>query len=475
MAIAATRAGQKQGVPDYPGAPPNMVPSLPMNAVLKSAATTLAMALLVVVAAAVEAVALPGTDQATAPPPAAPAAIQAAPEPVEAAPVPAPAAAKSPEGPATTDQLQAEVCALREDMRMLQSTLDLMVNKIMADLREENEQLRMEVRRLNALRGMPGMTDFNAVPRPAGSVVDQVLSEPVPAPALPPPPPFKFTVVREWGRSAEEAQKLGADAQSLKGLIGVVPAGSLRADVEKLARDLRHKYDGYDNINVEVFDDRVVAREFAANKPADPEHRVLSVSRHKASDRDAIVLLINGKGEMISADPNAPPPPQQPDNQPTLSVTNPVSPGQAKRPKAADAGVPIEDAAAAPQEQNAMPAPEQPAAPGKWQKSEKKAHTKGSSRKNKGAPKEEPVLPERQRPIPEGSPMLVPHEPTQPEPTVIVAPPGEPVTPETAAPDNATAAPEQGGDAGNAAGREPPDKPSPGPKSNFGPKSKKNK
>jgi hypothetical protein len=106
--------------------------------------------------------ATPAAESAAAPTETVPQSVEAAPvtvpqepSPPETAPsVSVPSAEKQQDGPATNDQLQAEVCALREDMRMLQSTLDLMVNKIMADLREENEQLRDEIRRLNTLRGM---------------------------------------------------------------------------------------------------------------------------------------------------------------------------------------------------------------------------------------------------------------------------------------------------------------------------------
>ena len=499
---------------NYPGLPPDLVRSQPMSKVFKYTAAIVVMAVLFVVVTVFGTDTPPVTAQGTAPSAAAPAAAPdpvpipppveevltlirqhqvapiPAPDPISAevtaapAPAAAPATATPPETRATTEQLEAELCALRDDMRMLQSTLDLMVNKIMADLREENEQLREEVRRLNALRGVQGMSDINAVPRPGRSAIDQALSEPPAAPPAPPPPPFKFTIVREWGRSAEEAQKLGGDTQSLKGLIGVVPAGSLRADVEKLARDLRNKYDGYDNINVEVFDDPVTAQAFAANRTADPEHRVLSVSRHKASNRDAIVILTNGKGEMISADPDAPPPSKQPDDLPTLSVTNPVSPGQAKRPKATDSAAPVDAAAPAAPESKAAEAQQEQSKPGAWQKAEKKVHVKGSSKKRKGASKEEPVKPENQHQIPEGPPLLVPHGPeqpqipAQPETTVIVAPPGEPVTPESAAATVENAAPEKEKDAADASGaaeQENSDSATHNPKSVFGPKSKKSK
>lgn len=432
--------------------------------------------------------AAPAAD-AAAPPPvpveAAPAPEAADTAPVPASAAPAPATGNPSAGPVTPEQLQAEVCALREDMRMLQSTLDLMVNKIMADLREENELLRDEVRRLNVLRGEQGLADINAVPRPGGAAVEQALLGPTEK-AAPPPPPFKFTVVREWGRTAEEAQKLGGEAQSLKGLIGVVPAGSLRGDVENLARELRRKYDGFDNINIEVFDDPLVANQFAANRAADPEHRVLSVSRHKASNRDAIVLLTGGRGEMISADPNEPPPPRQPDDMPTLSVTNPVAPGQAERAK--DIGGKPSGGTASSSGQNPPDTPEPPPAPGQWVKSGKKKHVGESSKKTK----EEPVPTEGQNSIPEGPPVLVPHLPDpgqsqippQPETKVYEAPPGVPVEQPAPLTDAAVAAPEESAGATAPADTDQkaevtpdPDtkKPPHNPKNPFGPTSKKTK
>ncbi len=448
----------------------------------------------------------PAPDPAAAPPALTPPTdtVTKPPEPVEVVPVPAipvpaipdpaPAGDKAPTGPATMEQLQADVGALREDMRMLQSTLDLMVNKIMADLREENEQLRDEIRRLNALRGAQGMSDINAVPRPAGAAIDQALSEAT-AKHAPPPPPFKFTITREWGRSAEEAQKLGGEAQALKGIIGVVPAGSVRESLVKLARELRQKYDAYDNINIEVFDDPVVANLFASSRTADAAHRVLSVSRHKASNRDAIVLLTNGKGEIISIDPNAPLPAQQPDDMPTLSVTNPVSPGAAKRPKAVDKDASADAATGAPQDQKVSPAPEDPSALGKWQKGDKKERVKGSSKKRKGESKDEKMLPESQRPIPEGVPVLVPHQPDssqaqngpepprQPETVVLVAPPGEPVnqelpqtqpvTQEASPADSPAATPEKEAVSDKTVKQENPEKAPANPKAFRGAKAKK--
>jgi len=75
--------------------------------------------------------------------------------------------------------------------------------------------------------------------------------------------------------------------------------------LEELARELRTKYDQYDNINIEVFDDEESARAFADRNARDSQHNVLSISRHKESGRDVITIygvpLLNSTP--ISSDP----------------------------------------------------------------------------------------------------------------------------------------------------------------------------
>lgn len=209
------------------------------------------------------------------------------------------AAADAPEGGKAG--VEAELEDIKDQLKMLQGTLDVMVNQIMKDLREENELLRQEVRRLHALRGQ-GAEEETAVPRPGGGLIDEVLSEGAPGGAPAPPPDFSFAVVREWGREPEEG-----GPPSLKGMVGLVPEGSARGDIENLGRELRRRYDAYDNINIEVYDTPAAARQFADNKKGDAEHRVLSVSRHKASGRDTILYLEKGKATEVPPDAgNAP-------------------------------------------------------------------------------------------------------------------------------------------------------------------------
>lgn len=210
-----------------------------------------------------------------------------------------PGSGAAPEGMLSNPEVTAlrnEIADLRDDLKMLKGSLDVMLNQIMSDMREENAVLREEVRRLHQQRAEMGLPDLTLIPRPGGAFIDEVLGgeeEP------PPPPPFEFRIVKEWGRDPEAADESGGGAATLKGMVGVVPRGSLREDVEELGRDLRKQFDAYDNINIEVFDDPLAARQFADTQKGDPDSRVLSVSRHKASGRDTILYLDKGKASEV--------------------------------------------------------------------------------------------------------------------------------------------------------------------------------
>lgn len=198
----------------------------------------------------------------------------------------------------TLEALELEVQALRRDLRLLQETLDLMVNRIMADLEKENRQLRSEIQRLYALYGDEGLeAPDGSVPRPDARLLQEVLEQPpeelAPAPEEPEPAEFTWSIVEEWGRTPEAAAELGGTS-SLKGMVCVVPPGSGAGDLEQLGRDLRTQYGHYDNINIEVFDDEEAARAYAENHVSNPAHRVLSISKHAGSGRDVILRMQDG-------------------------------------------------------------------------------------------------------------------------------------------------------------------------------------
>jgi len=236
---------------------------------------------------------------------------EAAPPLVEAErfdPAPAPGAAMQP-GNAEMETLKKDVSEIKQDLQLLQETLDLIVNRMMADLEKENAQLRAEVRRLQEYGAPSSAIDGGFVPRPGAELFEAVAQEPHPdmAPAEPPAPPaFSWDVVEEWGRDPATAQRLGPEVSSLKGMVIVVPPGSSREEVEELARQLRSEHEAYDNINIEFFDDADAARAYADRQVTDPKHRVLSISKHKGSGRDKILYLGGGENAKDLDAPDAP-------------------------------------------------------------------------------------------------------------------------------------------------------------------------
>lgn len=196
------------------------------------------------------------------------------------------------------ETLKKDISEIKQDLQLLQETLDLIVNRMMADLEKENAQLRSEVRRLQEYGAPSSAIDGGFLPRPGAELFDAVSQEPMPeeAPTEPAAPPeFTWDVVEEWGRDPETASRLGTDVSSLKGMVVLLAPGSPREEVEELARKLRSEYEAYDNINIEFFDDADAARSYADRQVTDPKHRVLSISKHKASGRDKILYLGGGE------------------------------------------------------------------------------------------------------------------------------------------------------------------------------------
>jgi hypothetical protein len=105
---------------------------------------------------------------------------------------------------------------------------------------------------------------------------------------------LNYAVITEWGRSPQDVAQLGGKASSLKGMVCVVPDGSPNDQIIALGRFFRNEFKDYDNINIEVFDNRQVAQSYVETNNASPEHRVLSVSKHRQSGRDTILVLRDG-------------------------------------------------------------------------------------------------------------------------------------------------------------------------------------
>jgi hypothetical protein len=257
--------------------------------------------------------------------------------------------------PPTTAEgtLAADVAALRAEVRDLRQTVDARVGSLVLELRAENRRLREEVMRLRG-GGMedPAMADY--VPRPGNRAFEEALArargtapgqiptaldgaEAAPDGGVPlsqvldelrtegeadpqtldmegvaevpesigvpqasdSEPPLRFlpegyAVIREWGRTPKDAEALGADASSLRGMILVAPPSQSDQELMALGRQLRADSNGYANVNIEVFDSEEAARQFIETSQAPPERRVLQVSRHQAFGLDAIFLWRHG-------------------------------------------------------------------------------------------------------------------------------------------------------------------------------------
>ncbi|HNR31089.1 MAG TPA: hypothetical protein PKI11_09385 [Candidatus Hydrogenedentes bacterium] len=225
--------------------------------------------------------------------------------------------APPPAGDAATEltRIRHELREVRSELRYLRSTLDYYIEDVVSKLQDENAQLRAELQRIYALRGAAPDAVFPAVPRPSDDLVADVLSETIermldrpgsrPETASPdetaaPSASFSYTVIAEWGREPDEDAVARGEASSLKGMVCLVPRRSRRDDVIALGRELRRQFDGFDNINIEVFDEEHAARTFAETSVSSgPEHRVLSISKHRASGRDTIVYFEDGVAKEI--------------------------------------------------------------------------------------------------------------------------------------------------------------------------------
>jgi len=226
-----------------------------------------------------------------------------------------------------------EVRALRADVLRLQQAVDSLTGGELAQLRAENERLRRELRELSGMTGQslppvpmpdralleglypakkteeaqttvpePAPADADTKPEaPAKEDANDVEAAPAGTPAA--PAPFTFEIIEEWGRSPEELTSSNRQGASLKGIIGVVPPNSSDDDLTQLGRSLHEQYAAFDNVNIEVFDDIEAARSYKGKYVAPPKHRVLSISKHKTTGRDVILLIRDEKAVAVPLAP----------------------------------------------------------------------------------------------------------------------------------------------------------------------------
>lgn len=162
------------------------------------------------------------------------------------------------------------------------------------DLREEISQLRQAIERLTeSIAAIEEGPPSRAQSDKTSGRIPPVLGAP-PKTGARDDEPLTYTIVKEWGRTPEEAERFGGQVSSLKGMILAVPEWATDAQLTGLGRRLRTSFGHFENINIEVFKDLKSAAAYAESKPPDPDDRVMSISKHAASGRD-VALLIRGE------------------------------------------------------------------------------------------------------------------------------------------------------------------------------------
>lgn len=228
------------------------------------------------------------------------------------------------EGPAKAGdfaELRQEMARLREEIARLREGLEEMANVAVARLEEENRLLRRELEGLRAAE-RASLAGFGVappqgpsqqepgVPVPGRTLLEQIHESPqlrpfsqtegppeVPtlsAVALTSIGPVRYAVVKEWGRSPEQAAELGPEVSSLKGMVCAVDPGLDEDALVELGRSLRTQFGNYDNINIEVFDDVAAARSYVEQNALPGVRRRFAISKHHASNRDVLVLFREG-------------------------------------------------------------------------------------------------------------------------------------------------------------------------------------
>lgn len=211
-----------------------------------------------------------------------------------AAPQPGPppeSAARADDELPTVEALSSEVAELRQQVARLQETLDLTLSYLVGELHEENRELRSQMRERDAAAAMSTAADPQHFQPAPVAVESMPPSAPVPRPDY---GDAGYLTVKEWGRTPEQALEVSASTASLRGMICAVPPGLSQEELIAVGKRIRSDCEGYDNVNVEVFDDESAARRYADENVRSSQHYVMNIMRHKASGRDVILLARKG-------------------------------------------------------------------------------------------------------------------------------------------------------------------------------------
>jgi len=204
-------------------------------------------------------------------------------------------------GESEVEALRSEVAGLRKDVDRLQETVDAALAYLVGELGAENRKLRTDLAADNDATTQDPLTET------------EVAAEAPPAPeplAMPAPQRVDYgeagyLAIKEWGRTPEQAAELaaakpGAAVSTLRGMICAISPGLAEDELTAIGKRIRASCDGYDNVNIDIFDDESAARDFAENNVRSSTHLVMNITRHKTSGQDVMVRIhANGTREVI--------------------------------------------------------------------------------------------------------------------------------------------------------------------------------
>ena len=213
--------------------------------------------------------------------------------------------------------LKEEIAGLRAEVELLRKTLDMFMQKLVTRFDADNRALRDEIRKLSLPGGVgedQKRDPLYKIPPPYSNISGTPVLESDEAKQRSTDDEFNlssriqaskdlnYSIIAEWGRTPEQASELGENTSSLKGMVCVAESGGTDTDLMALGKKIRQEFDGYDNINIEVFDDETAARDYADSNIATPDHHVLRVSRHAKLGNDEIILVKDGRNTTVQWD-----------------------------------------------------------------------------------------------------------------------------------------------------------------------------
>ncbi|MDZ4857610.1 MAG: hypothetical protein SGI88_01405 [Candidatus Hydrogenedentes bacterium] len=195
--------------------------------------------------------------------------------------------------------LRTEIADLRQDVDRLQETVDAALAYLVGELGRENQKLRTDLEDTNH-SGSEEMDDTTEVSTPV---------EPEPVDATPATQHVDYgeaghISIKEWGRTPEQAAELAASkpgtaVTSLRGMICAVSPDISDDELKTIGKAIRNSCEGYDNVNIDIFNDEAAARDYADNNVRGA-HLVMNITRHKASGQDVMVRIhANGTRDVV--------------------------------------------------------------------------------------------------------------------------------------------------------------------------------